>query len=56
MDKRFTFYGGAQFYQADGKFGYIKEGQPDIKVDLDDLGLNENEVSPIVGGIIKIGF
>ena len=55
LDKRFTFYGGAQFYQADGKFGYVKEGQPDIKVDLDDLGLNENEVSPIVGGIINFG-
>jgi hypothetical protein len=55
LDKRFTFYGGAQFYQADGKFGYITEGQPDIKVDLDDLGLNENEVSPIAGGIINFG-
>ena len=55
LDKRFTFYAGAQFYQADGKFGYIKEGQPDIKVDLDDLGLNENEVSPIVGAIINFG-
>lgn len=55
LDKRFTFYGGAQFYQADGEFGYIKEGQPDIKVDLDDIGLNENEVSPIVGGIINFG-
>ena len=55
LDKRFTFYGGAQLYQADGKFGYIREGQPDIKVDLDDLGLNENEVSPIAGGIINFG-
>ena len=55
LDKRFTFYGGAQFYQADGKFGSIRDGQPDIKVDMDDLGLNENEVSPIVGGIINFG-
>ena len=55
LDKRFTFYGGAQFYQADGEFGYIKDGQPDIKVDLDDLGLDENEISPIVGGIINFG-
>ena len=35
LDKRFTFYGGAQFYQANGEFGYIKEGQPDITVDWD---------------------
>jgi hypothetical protein len=55
LDQRVTFYGGAQFYQADGKFGYIKEGQPDIKVDLDDLGLADDEVSPIVGAIINLG-
>jgi hypothetical protein len=53
LDMRYTIYGGAQFYQADGKFGYIKEGQPDIKVDLDDLGLDETAVSPIVGAIIN---
>jgi len=55
LDKRFTFYGGAQFYQADGKFGYIKDGQPDIKVDLDDLGLDENAISPIFGAIFNFG-
>jgi hypothetical protein len=53
LDLRYTIYGGAQFYQADGKFGYIKEGQPDIKVDLDDLGLDETAVSPIFGAIIN---
>jgi len=55
LDKRFTFYGGAQFYQADGKFGSIKQGKPDRKIDLDGLGLNENEVSPIAGVIINFG-
>jgi len=55
LDKRFTFYCGAQFYQADGKFGYIKKGHPDRKIDLDGLGLSENEVSPIAGGIINFG-
>ena len=55
LDKRFTFYGGAQAYQADGKFGFIEEGEPDIKVDLDDLGLDEDEVSIIAGGIINFG-
>ena len=53
LDMRYTIYGGAQFYQADGRFGYVKDGQPDIKVDLDDLGLDETAVSPIVGGVIN---
>jgi hypothetical protein len=55
LDKRFTLYGGAQFYQADGEFGYIEEGQPDIKVDMDDLGLDEDAVTPVFGGIINFG-
>ena len=55
LDKRFTFYGGAQFYQADGKFSSTRGSRPNKKVDLDDLDLNENEISPIVGGIINFG-
>ena len=55
LDKGITFYGGIQYYQADGEFGYTKKGDPDIKVDLDDLGLDENEVSPILGGVINFG-
>jgi len=55
LDKRLTLYGGAQAYQADGKFGFIEEGEPDVKVDLDDLGLDEDEVSIIAGGIINFG-
>ena len=49
LDKRFTFYGGVQVYQAQGEFRSTKEGQPEISVDLDDLGLDENELSPIAG-------
>jgi len=55
LDKRFTFYGGAQFYQADGEFSSTKDGRPKVKVDMDDLNLNENEVSPIVGALINLG-
>ena len=51
LDNRVTIYGGAQFYQAEGKFKYVKDGQPDTSVDLDDLGLDEDAVSPAVGGI-----
>lgn len=49
LDKRFVFYGGVQVYQARGEFRSTKEGQPEIKVDLDDLGLDENQLSPIAG-------
>ena len=53
LDKRVTIYGGAQFYQADGKFKSVKDGRPDISVDLDDLGLSDDAVSPAVGAIIN---
>ena len=53
LDKRFTFYGGAQFYQADGKFKNSVDGQPDVSVDMDDLGLDDNKISPAAGGIIN---
>lgn len=53
LDKRFTIYGGLQVYQADGEFRSTKEGDPDITIDLDDLGLDDNLISPIVGGIIN---
>ena len=53
LDQRVTVYGGAQFYQADGKFKSIRDGQPDVSVDMNDLGLDDDKVSPAVGGIIN---
>lgn len=53
LDKRFTFYGGAQLYQAEGEFSSTKEGDPDTSIDLDDLGLKDDAVSPAVGAIIN---
>jgi len=53
LDKRFTFYGGAQFYQADGEFRSTKDGEPKISIDLDDLGLNDDNISPAIGAIIN---
>ncbi|MEE4261162.1 MAG: hypothetical protein V2I56_00640 [Desulfobacteraceae bacterium] len=53
LDKRVIVYGGTQFYQADGKFKNIKDGQPDISIDMDDLGLDETKLSPAVGAIIN---
>jgi hypothetical protein len=37
LDQRFTFYGGAQFFQAEGKFKNTVEGEPDVGVHLADL-------------------
>lgn len=53
LDKRVTVYGGAQFYRADGTFKNTKEGQPDISLDMDDLGMDETKISPAVGAIIN---
>ena len=53
LDNRVTIYGGAQFYNADGKFKNTVEGEPDIGVDMDDLGLDETQVSPAAGGIFN---
>jgi hypothetical protein len=49
LDHRLTLYGGAEMYQAHGEFSSTKEGRPKITLDLDDLGLDESAVSPIVG-------
>jgi len=53
LDNRITIYGGAQVYNADGKFKSVQDGQPDIGVDMDDLGLDETKVSPAFGGILN---
>ena len=55
LDQRFNFFGGIQVYQADGEFRSIKDGRPDVEVDLDDLNLDENNVSPIFGAHFNFG-
>jgi hypothetical protein len=49
--KRFTVYGGAQFYNIDGEFTNTVEGQPDVSVDVDDLGLDDDQIAPVAGVI-----
>jgi hypothetical protein len=49
LDKTFTVYGGAQIYQARGQFKATREGRPEISVNMDDLGLNENKATPVGG-------
>ena len=55
LHKGLTIFGGIQIYQAKGEFSSNKKGRPEIEVDLDDLDLNENELSPIVGAIFNFG-
>ncbi len=55
LDKRFTFYGGMQIYQAEGDFSSTKEGRREVEVDLDDLDLDKNQISPIAGAIFIFG-
>jgi len=55
LDKRLTFLSGIQIYQAEGDFRSTKEGRPKIELDLDDLDLDKNAVSPIVGAFFNFG-
>jgi len=55
LGQRYNFYGGAQIYQAEGKFSLTKEGQPKNSVDLDDIGLDDNLTSPVFGALFNFG-
>ncbi len=55
LDKRVVFYGGGQLYSAEGDFSSTKDGRPEIELDLDDLDLDENLVSPIFGMLFNFG-
>jgi hypothetical protein len=54
-DKRFTLRAGAIAYDMTGEFSTTKSGQPKTKVDMDDLGLEENEVDVTLGATLRIG-
>jgi hypothetical protein len=55
LDKTFTFYGGMQIYKAEGTFSSSKKGRPEYKVDMEDLGFDEDLVSPVAGLIFNFG-
>ncbi len=55
LDKRVFFLGGVSIFQAKGEFSSTKDGRPEIEIDLDDLDLDENMVSPIVGVWFNFG-
>ena len=53
LDKRLTLFGGVLFSRADGNVKNTVEGQSDDLIRLDDLGLDNNNTSLAVGGIIN---
>ena len=53
LDKRFTFFGGALFTRAGGNVKNTVDGQSDVGIGLDDLGLDDNKISPAVGGVFN---
>ena len=55
LDHRLTVFGGIQVYQAEGDFRSTREGQPSIEIDMDDLNLDQNAISPIAGVIFNFG-
>lgn len=54
-DKSFTLRAGAIAYDMTGEFSTNKEGQPKPKVDMDDLGLEENEIDFTLGATLRVG-
>lgn len=54
-DKRFTLRAGAIAYDMTGEFSNNKKDQPKKKVDMDDLGLEEDEVDITLGATLRVG-
>jgi hypothetical protein len=54
-DKRIVLRGGLISYDMSGDFSSTKEGQPEIKVDMDDLGLEEDQTTYFLGATFRLG-
>jgi hypothetical protein len=54
-DKRFTLRAGAIAYDMTGEFSNTKDGQPKRKVDMDDLGLDDDAVEITLGATLRVG-
>jgi len=50
-----SVYGGAHFYQADAKFSSSKDDRPKATIDLDDIGMDEDYISPVFGTHVNFG-
>ncbi len=55
LHNQINIFAGAQFYQAEGKFSSSKDGRPTASVDLEDLGLDDNLVTPVFGAHFNFG-
>ena len=54
-DKRLTLRGGAISYSASGDFSSTRDGREKVTLDLDDLGLDEDELSYFLGANLRLG-
>ena len=54
-DKRIVLRGGLISYDMSGDFKSAKDGQPEIKVDMDDLGLEEDQTTYFLGATFRLG-
>ena len=53
--ERFTLKAGVLKHSATGKFSSHKEGSNPVYIDLDDLGLDENEYTPFAEAQLRLG-
>jgi hypothetical protein len=54
-DKRIVLRGGLISYDMSGDFKSTKDGRPEIKVDMDDLGLEEDQSTYFLGAAFRLG-
>jgi hypothetical protein len=54
-DKRIVLRGGLMAYDMSGDFSSTRDGRPKVEVDMDDLGLNENQKTYFLGAAFRIG-
>ena len=54
-DKRVILRGGLISYDMSGDFSSTKDGRPEIKVDMDDLGLEEDQSTYFLGAAFRLG-
>ena len=54
-DKRIVMRGGLMAYDMSGDFSSTRDGRPKIKVDMDEIGLDEDQKTYFLGAAFRIG-
>ncbi|MEN8688429.1 MAG: hypothetical protein AB1Z51_02430 [Desulfuromonadales bacterium] len=54
-DKRIVLRGGLMAYDMSGDFSSTKDGRPEVAVDMDELGLDEDQKTYFLGAAFRIG-